>query len=66
MLLKVIPRDGHVEGGTTIAVYGFNLGLSPFDINSVEIAEIPCEINYNMSQSNDTHNGIFELKVPNR
>jgi hypothetical protein len=58
--------DGPVDGGTMITINGLNLGSSMLDINSVEIANIPCEINDEMSQTNDTHNGIFESKIPNR
>ncbi|XP_060574584.1 plexin-2-like [Ruditapes philippinarum] len=65
-ITDVIPMDGPVDGGTIVTIYGLNLGSSLLDINSVEIANIPCKINYDMSQTNDTPNGIFESKIPNR
>jgi hypothetical protein len=67
-IFKVIPRDGPVDGGTRITVYGLNLGSTLLDNTSAEIANIRCEINDDMSHLNDPkdHSGIFQTNVRNR
>jgi hypothetical protein len=54
--------DGPVDGGTMVTINGLNLGSSLLDINSVEIANIPCKIYDDISQTN----GNFYSKIPNR
>ena len=63
MVIQVFPTDGSIYGGTQVTIYGRELGSDLSHINTIKMANVPCDLKTDVPDITDPD---YETFVPSR